>query len=89
MRPCASRLGRFRPLRRMSVDGDEATEDTYGRHEEWYVTLIGNPVGIFGHHRPTRVRSSNCDCASAFDHRAILPAPGKVLSQASSDFFPT
>jgi predicted transposase YbfD/YdcC len=30
----------------VSVDGDEATEDAHGRHEERYVTLIGNPQGI-------------------------------------------
>jgi predicted transposase YbfD/YdcC len=30
----------------VSVDGDEATDDAHGRHEERYVTVISNPEGI-------------------------------------------
>src|SRR5262249_44335433 len=38
---------------------------------------------------PVSIRSSNCECAWALDHRPILPASGNVESFASSDFFPS
>ena len=30
----------------VAMDGDEATDDAHGRHEERYVTVIGDPEGI-------------------------------------------